>query len=75
MPENKEKEEEKPVVAKTAIDLQRLKLQKLMKNPVNIRILKYYSYKSYFFFLISNKLRNVIQIIFIFLYIFNDFNK
>ncbi|OAD62958.1 PRKR-interacting protein 1 like protein [Eufriesea mexicana] len=31
MPENKE--EEKPVVAKTAIDLQRLKLQKLMKNP------------------------------------------
>ncbi|XP_006609488.1 PRKR-interacting protein 1 homolog [Apis dorsata] len=33
MPENKEKEEEKPVVAKTAIDLQRLKLQKLMKNP------------------------------------------
>ncbi|XP_031835228.2 uncharacterized protein LOC116428140 [Nomia melanderi] len=33
MPENKEKEEEKPVVAKNAIDLQRLKLQKLMKNP------------------------------------------
>ncbi|XP_076755009.1 uncharacterized protein LOC143425851 [Xylocopa sonorina] len=33
MPENKDKEEEKPVVAKTAIDLQRLKLQKLMKNP------------------------------------------
>ncbi|KOC64574.1 PRKR-interacting protein 1 like protein [Habropoda laboriosa] len=33
MPENKEREEEKPVVAKTAIDLQRLKLQKLMKNP------------------------------------------
>ncbi|XP_068976361.1 PRKR-interacting protein 1 homolog [Bombus flavifrons] len=33
MSENKEKEEEKPVVAKTAIDLQRLKLQKLMKNP------------------------------------------
>ncbi|KAK9297229.1 hypothetical protein QLX08_008966 [Tetragonisca angustula] len=34
MPDNKE--EEKPVVAKTATDLQRLKLQKLMKNPVNI---------------------------------------
>ncbi|XP_078038759.1 uncharacterized protein LOC144470996 [Augochlora pura] len=33
MPENKEKEEDKPVVAKNAIDLQRLKLQKLMKNP------------------------------------------
>ncbi|CAK9829763.1 PRKR-interacting protein 1 homolog [Anthophora retusa] len=33
MPENKDREEEKPVVAKTAIDLQRLKLQKLMKNP------------------------------------------
>ncbi|XP_043520685.1 PRKR-interacting protein 1 homolog isoform X2 [Frieseomelitta varia] len=31
MPDNKE--EEKPVVAKTATDLQRLKLQKLMKNP------------------------------------------
>lgn len=36
MPENKEKEEEKPIVAKTATDLQRLKLQKLMKNPVNM---------------------------------------
>ncbi|XP_003705552.1 uncharacterized protein LOC100876439 [Megachile rotundata] len=33
MPKSKEKEEEKPVVAKTAVDLQRLKLQKLMKNP------------------------------------------
>ncbi|XP_034188811.1 uncharacterized protein LOC117608205 isoform X1 [Osmia lignaria lignaria] len=33
MPKTKEKEEEKPVVAKTAVDLQRLKLQKLMKNP------------------------------------------
>ncbi|KZC08575.1 PRKR-interacting protein 1 like protein [Dufourea novaeangliae] len=33
MSETKEKEEEKPVVAKSAIDLQRLKLQKLMKNP------------------------------------------
>lgn len=51
MPENKEKEEEKPVVAKTAIDLQRLKLQKLMKNPVNIKILKhYFSYIFIFFF-------------------------
>lgn len=33
MSEAKEKEEEKPVVAKTAVDLQRLKLLKLMKNP------------------------------------------
>ncbi|KAG7209060.1 hypothetical protein KM043_015217 [Ampulex compressa] len=31
--EDKEKEEEKPIVAKTAVDLQRLKLMKLMKNP------------------------------------------
>lgn len=41
MPENKEKEEEKPVVAKNAIDLQRLKLQKLMKNPVSVVNIKY----------------------------------
>jgi len=33
----KEKEEEKPVVAKTAVDLQRLKLQKLMKNVVGLK--------------------------------------
>lgn len=33
MSQSKEKEEEKPVVAKTAVDLQRLKLMKLMKNP------------------------------------------
>lgn len=32
MSDNTEKEEEKPVVAKTAVDLQRLKLVKLMKN-------------------------------------------
>ncbi|XP_020281743.1 PRKR-interacting protein 1 homolog [Pseudomyrmex gracilis] len=32
MSDNKEKDEEKPVVAKTAVDLQRLKLMKLMKN-------------------------------------------
>lgn len=31
---DKEKDEEKPVVAKTAVDLQRLKLMKLMKNIV-----------------------------------------
>jgi hypothetical protein len=31
-----EKEIEKPLVAKTAVDLQRLKLLKLMKNPVSI---------------------------------------
>jgi len=36
MSENKEKDEEKPVVAKTAVDLQRLKLTKLMKNIVSI---------------------------------------
>lgn len=28
-------EEDKPRVAKSAVDLQRLKLQKLMKNPVS----------------------------------------
>lgn len=32
MSDDKEKDEEKPVVAKTAVDLQRLKLMKLMKN-------------------------------------------
>lgn len=32
MSDTKEKDEEKPVVAKTAVDLQRLKLLKLMKN-------------------------------------------
>ncbi|XP_072765436.1 PRKR-interacting protein 1 homolog [Anoplolepis gracilipes] len=32
MSDSKEKDEEKPVVAKTAVDLQRLKLMKLMKN-------------------------------------------
>lgn len=32
---DKEKDEEKPVVAKTAVDLQRLKLVKLMKNIVS----------------------------------------
>lgn len=32
----KEKKEfEKPIVAKTNVDLQRLKLEKLMKNPVS----------------------------------------
>lgn len=36
MSDDKEKDEEKPVVAKTAVDLQRLKLMKLMKNVVNI---------------------------------------
>lgn len=50
MPENKEKEEEKPVVAKSAIDLQRLKLQKLMKNPVSVISLKNF-FLSYFFVL------------------------
>lgn len=35
---NKEslKEEKKPIVIKNATDLQRLKLEKLMKNPVSI---------------------------------------
>lgn len=32
----KEKDVEKPVVAKSAVDLQRLKLEKLMKNPVSL---------------------------------------
>jgi len=32
MSDNKDKDEEKPVVPKTAVDLQRLKLMKLMKN-------------------------------------------
>ncbi|XP_066596326.1 PRKR-interacting protein 1 homolog [Prorops nasuta] len=31
--EKEDKEEEKPIVAKTAVDIQRLKLMKLMKNP------------------------------------------
>lgn len=35
MSDNNEKDEEKPVVAKTAVDLQRLKLMKLMKNMVS----------------------------------------
>ena len=30
-----DKDDEKPIVAKTAVDLQRLKLMKLMKNPVS----------------------------------------
>jgi len=34
MSDDKEKDEEKPVVPKTAVDLQRLKLMKLMKNVV-----------------------------------------
>lgn len=33
---NKDKEEKKPIVIKNATDLQRLKLEKLMKNPVSI---------------------------------------
>jgi hypothetical protein len=32
---DEEKDEEKPVVPKTAVDLQRLKLMKLMKNTVS----------------------------------------
>lgn len=31
-----EKDVERPLVAKTAVDLQRLKVMKLMKNPVSI---------------------------------------
>lgn len=38
MSDVKEKDEEKPVVAKTAVDLQRLKLVKLMKNAVSSRV-------------------------------------
>lgn len=36
MSDDKEKDEEKPIVPKTAVDLQRLKLMKLMKNVVSI---------------------------------------
>lgn len=36
MSDDKEKDEEKPVVPKTAVDLQRLKLMKLMKTVVGI---------------------------------------
>jgi len=36
MSDDSEKDEEKPVVPKTAVDLQRLKLMKLMKNIVSI---------------------------------------
>lgn len=39
MAEKKRKEDnetERPVVARTAADLQRLKLMKLMKNPVSV---------------------------------------
>lgn len=36
MSDDKEKDEEKPVVPKTAVDLQRLKLMKLMKNVVSV---------------------------------------
>lgn len=36
-----EKEIERPLVAKTAADLQRLKLQKLMKNPVSMFTIKF----------------------------------
>lgn len=39
MSNSKEKDEEKPVVAKTAVDLQRLKLVKLMKNIVSTTFL------------------------------------
>ena len=31
-------DQERPLVAKTAVDLQRLKLMKLMKNPVSTKI-------------------------------------
>lgn len=34
-------EEKKPVVIKNATDLQRLKLEKLMKNPVFIDLYKF----------------------------------
>lgn len=35
MSEVKDDEAERPVIAKTPTDLQRLKLEKLMKNPVS----------------------------------------
>lgn len=51
MSDDKEKDEEKPVVAKTAVDLQRLKLTKLMKNIVStvssslyVRLISFFDY-------------------------------
>lgn len=36
MNENNDKSEERPIVIRNTTDLQRLKLEKLMKNPVSI---------------------------------------
>ena len=36
---DEDKETEKPLVAKTPVELQRLKLMKLMKNPVSFNFL------------------------------------
>lgn len=44
MSDNKEKDEEKPVVAKTAVDLQRLKLVKLMKNMVSVCAYSFFNF-------------------------------
>lgn len=37
--DKKERSEKKPIVVKNATDLQRLRLEKLMKNPVNLHII------------------------------------
>lgn len=42
MGEKKEKEDKVPIVIKNAVDLQRLKLEKLMKNPVSCSVNKTY---------------------------------
>lgn len=36
--EKREKEDKVPIVIKSAVDLQRLKLEKLMKNPVSLTV-------------------------------------
>lgn len=55
MSDDKEKDEEKPVVAKTAVDLQRLKLTKLMKNIVSTISSSLYITFDSFPFLITSK--------------------
>lgn len=41
MSDEDSKTEKKPIVIKNATDLQRLKLEKLMKNPVSMTNLRY----------------------------------
>lgn len=37
-PKKKRADDEKPVIVKNTADLQRLKIEKLMKNPVSINV-------------------------------------